>query len=132
MELIEPEGWARPRGYANGVTARGRMVFVSGQIGWNPATGEFETDDFAAQVGVALENVAAVLAAAGAEPQHVVRMTWFVTSRRAYLDAAREVGVRYRAVFGRHFPAMSVVEVSALVEERAQVEIEATAAVPDE
>lgn len=131
MELIEPEGWARPRGYTNGVAARGRMVFVSGQIGWNPATGEFETDDFAAQVGVALENVATVLAAAGAEPRHVVRMTWFVTSRRAYLDAAREIGARYRAVFGRHFPAMSVVEVSALVEERARVEIEATAVVPD-
>lgn len=131
MEVIQPEGWARPRGYANGVAARGRMVFVSGQIGWNPATGEFETDDFAAQVGIALENVAAVLAAAGAEPHHVVRMTWFVTSRRAYLDAVREIGARYRAVYGRHFPAMSVVEVSALVEERARVEIEATAVVPD-
>lgn len=132
MELIQPEGWARPKGYANGVAARGRMVFVSGQIGWNPSTGEFETDDFAAQVGVALENVAAVLVAAGAEPHHVVRMTWFVTSRQAYLDAGREIGARYRGIFGRHFPAMSVVEVSALVEERARVEIEATAVVPDE
>ncbi len=132
MELIQPEGWARPRGYANGVAARGRMVFVAGQIGWNPATGEFETDDFAAQTGIALQNVAAVLRAAGAEPHHVVRMTWFVTSRRAYLRAAREIGERYRAVFGRHFPAMSVVEVSALMEEWAQVEIEATAVVPDE
>ncbi len=129
-EILQPEGWAPAKGYANGVTAGGRIVFVAGQIGWNPQTCAFESDDFVAQAAQALRNIAAVLAAAGAEPRHVVRMTWYVTDRREYLDAGRELGAAYRAVFGRHFPAMSAVIVAGLVEERAKVEIEATAVIP--
>ena len=129
-EILHPAGWAPARGYANGVAAEGWLVFVAGQVGWNPETGEFETDDFAAQAAQALRNVARVLAEAGAEPRHVTRMTWYVTDRREYLDAARELGAAYRAVFGRHYPAMSAVIVAGLVEERAKVEIEATAVVP--
>jgi enamine deaminase RidA (YjgF/YER057c/UK114 family) len=119
-----------PRGYADGIAAEGRLVFASGQIGWDPATGEFASDDFATQAGQALRNLAGVLRAGGAEPAHVVRLTWFVTDRRAYLDSARELGAAYREVFGRHFPAMSVVVVAGLLEERAKVEIEGTAVVP--
>ena len=129
-EVLHPAGWAPARGYANGVAAEGRLVFVAGQVGWNPETGEFETDDFAAQAAQALRNVARVLAEAGAEPRHVARMTWYVTDRREYLDAARELGAAYREMFGRHYPAMSAVIVAGLIEERAKVEIEATAVVP--
>jgi enamine deaminase RidA (YjgF/YER057c/UK114 family) len=131
FEFLQPEGWAPPVGYANGVAARGRMVFVGGQIGWNPETCAFETDDFAAQTAQALRNIAAVLRAAGAEPIHLVRLTWFITDKAAYLDARREIGRAYREILGRHFPAMSVVVVSALLEDRAKVEIEATAVVPE-
>lgn len=131
IQILHPEGWAPPRGYADGTAARGRLVFTAGQIGWNPRTGLFETDDFAAQVDQALRNVAAVLAEAGARPEHVTRLTWYVTSRDAYLVAGRALGEAYRAVFGRHYPAMAVVVVAALLEPRAQVEIEATAVVPD-
>jgi enamine deaminase RidA (YjgF/YER057c/UK114 family) len=130
IQILQPDGWAAPRGYANGTAATGRVVFTAGQIGWNPATGRFETDDFAAQVGQALRNVAAVLAEAGAGPEHVTRLTWYVTSRDAYLGAGRALGEAYRAVFARHYPAMAVVVVAALLEPRAQVEIEATAVVP--
>lgn len=130
--FLSPEGWLPPRGYAHGVEAEGRTVWVAGQIGWDAATGEVVSDGLPAQVGRALENVAAVLREAGAAPEHVVRMTWFVTDRDAYLRAPKEIGAAYRAVFGRHFPAMSVVFVSALVEARARVEIEATAVVPTE
>ena len=129
-EILQPEGWAPAKGYANGVAAEGRMVFVAGQIGWNPRTCAFESDDFVAQAAQALRNVAAVLAAAGAEPHHVVRMTWYLTDRREYLDAGRELGAAYREVFGRHYPAMAAVIVAGLVEERAKVEIEVTAVVP--
>ncbi|HEV7587470.1 MAG TPA: RidA family protein [Longimicrobium sp.] len=129
-EILQPEGWAPAMGYANGVAAEGRMVFVAGQVGWNPETGAFETDDFAAQAGQALRNVARVLAEAGAKPRHVVRMTWYLTDRREYLDSARALGAAYREVFGRHFPAMAAVIVAGLVEERAKVEIEATAVIP--
>jgi len=129
-DILLPEGWAKPSGYANGIAATGRLVFVAGQIGWNPMTGEFETDDFAAQTGQALRNVAAVLAAAGAGPEHVVRMTWYVTDKAAYLASRREIGRAWREVMGRHYPAMAVVVVSALIEDRARVEIEATAVVP--
>jgi enamine deaminase RidA (YjgF/YER057c/UK114 family) len=132
MEILQPDGWAPAKGYANGVAAEGRLVFVAGQVGWNPQTGEFETDDFVAQTAQALRNVARVLAEAGAEPRHVTRMTWYVTSRAEYLARPRELGAAYREVFGRHFPAMSAVIVAALVEERAKVEIEATAVVPNE
>jgi enamine deaminase RidA (YjgF/YER057c/UK114 family) len=129
MEAINPPGWPTPRGYSNGTVAEGRLVFVAGQVGWDPATGQFETDDFAAQVRRALENVRAVLLTAGAGPEHVTRMTWYVTDKREYLARLREVGQAYRDVMGRHFPAMTLVEVKALLEDRARVEIEATAVV---
>lgn len=131
MTLLQPEGWAPARGYANGIAATGRLVFVAGQIGWDPATGAFANDDFVAQTAQALRNIAAVLREAGAEPGHVVRLTWFITDKTAYLAAQREIGRVYREVMGRHFPAMSVVVVSALIEDRAKVEIEATAVVPE-
>ena len=130
MEILLPDGWPRPSGYAHGVAAAGRIVAVAGQIGWAPATSAVETDDFAGQVRQALANVRAVLRATGAEPRHVVRLTWYVTDREAYRASRRAVGEAYREVFGRHYPAMSVVFVSALLEERAKVEIEATAVVP--
>ena len=131
FEILEPAGWARPSGYANGVAARGRQIFVAGQVGWNPATGKFETDDFAAQVEQTLKNVAAVLRQAGAEPRHVTRLTWFITDKAAYLAGRHQIGRAYREVMGRHYPAMSVLVVNALVEDRAKVEIEATAVVPE-
>jgi enamine deaminase RidA (YjgF/YER057c/UK114 family) len=129
-EILHPPGWTPAKGYANGVSAEGRMVFVSGQVGWDPDVGAFESDNFVAQARQALRNVARVLAEAGAEPRHVVRLTWYLTDRREYLDSARTLGMAYREVFGRHFPAMSAVIVAGLVEERAKVEIEATAVVP--
>ena len=130
MEFLQPPGWAVPRGYANGVAARGRVVFVAGQVGWN-AAGVFETDDFVGQVWQALENIVVVLAEAGAQPQHLARMTWYVTDKAEYRVAAREVGQAYRAVIGAHYPAMTLVQVAALLEDRARVEIEATAVIPD-
>jgi enamine deaminase RidA (YjgF/YER057c/UK114 family) len=130
LRFLHPEGWAAPHGYAHGVEAAGRLVFTAGQIGWDPATCRFLTDEFAGQAGQALRNVQGVLRAAGAEPRHVVRLTWYVTDREAYLAAQRELGQAYRAVFGRHFPAMAVVVVAGLLEPRAKVEIEATAVVP--
>ena len=130
MELLQPEGWAPPKGFANGVAASGRLVCVAGQVGWDPATATFATDDFVAQARQALANVVAVVAAAGGGPQHIVRMTWFVTDKRAYQAAAKDLGTAYRGVMGRHFPAMTLVEVKSLLEPRAQVEIEATAVVP--
>ncbi|MDA0182329.1 RidA family protein [Solirubrobacter phytolaccae] len=126
MRRLQPPGWPPPKGYANGIEASGRLVFVAGQIGWDE-TGAFVSDALAAQVEQALRNIVAVLAEAGAGPEHVVRLTWFVTSRDEYLTSVKEIGVAYRAVMGRHFPVMSVVEVSALVEKFAKVEIEATA-----
>jgi enamine deaminase RidA (YjgF/YER057c/UK114 family) len=130
-EILLPEGWAKPIGYANGIVARGRLVFVAGQIGWNPATCEFETDDFAAQTEQTLRNVAAVLREAGAGPEHIARMTWYITDKPAYLAARRDIGRAWREILGRHYPAMAVVVVSALIEDRAKIEIEATAVVPD-
>ena len=128
-EILQPPGWPRPKGYSNGVSARGTLVFTAGQVGWD-AQGNFP-DTLAGQVELALGNVVAVLAEAGAGPEHLVRLTWFITDRRAYLDAQSEIGAAYRRVLGRHYPAMSLVEVSALVESRALVEIEATAVIPD-
>ncbi len=127
-EILQPSGWARARGYANGVAAEGRLVFVAGQIGWD-ADQHFVSDDFAAQTRQALSNVVAVLACAGAKPEHVARMTWYVTSRDEYNAAIAEIGAAYRELMGRHFPAMSVVVVAGLLEPRAKVEIEATAVV---
>ena len=129
MKILQPPGWPRPRGYSNGIAASGTLVFVGGQIGWN-SQGEFESDDLAAQARQALANVVAVLAEAGGRPEHIVRMTWYVTDRGDYLSASKAIGDAYREVIGRHYPAMTAVEVSALVEERAKVEIEATAVVP--
>ncbi len=128
-EVLQPEGWAPPKGYANGIAASGRLVFVAGQVGWN-AEQRFETADFVAQARQALANVAAVVAAAGGRPEHIVRLTWYVLDKREYLDCARALGAAYREVMGRHFPAMTAVEVAGLVEEGARVEIEATAVLP--
>jgi enamine deaminase RidA (YjgF/YER057c/UK114 family) len=130
MRVLQPPGWPRPRGYANGIAARGTMVFVAGQIGWD----EHQTivsDDLTSQLAQALDNTLAVLREAGAGPEHVVRMTWYLTDKRDYLARAHELGEVYRARMGRHYPAMAVVEVSALIEDRAKVEIETTAAIPD-
>jgi enamine deaminase RidA (YjgF/YER057c/UK114 family) len=129
MQILQPPGWPRPRGYANAVTAEGRLVFVAGQIGWD-ATGRVVSDDLVEQVRQTLENTLAVLREAGAVPQHVARMTWYVTDKREYLARAPELGEVYRALMGRHYPAMAVVEVKALIEDRAKVEIETTAVVP--
>lgn len=128
-ELLHPKSWKPARGYANGVAASGRMVFVGGQIGWNEQQ-EFETGDFIEQVAQALRNVVAVLAEAGATPEHLVRLTWFVTSRDEYVSRLKELGAVYREIIGNNYPAMSLVQVVALVERRAKVEIEATAVVP--
>ncbi|RCW67338.1 RidA family protein [Pseudorhodoferax soli] len=130
MKFLQPPDWAPAKGYANGVAARGTLVCVGGQIGWNAAQ-QFESDDFIDQTAQALANVVAVLREAGAGPAHIVRMTWYVTDRAEYLRRQRELGEAYRAHIGRHFPAMSCVEVSALMEARAKVEIEATAVLPD-
>ncbi len=130
MEFLQPANWARPKGYANGVAAKGRMVFVSGMVGWD-ADGVFRTDDFAGQVRQALANIVAVLAEAGARPEHIVRMTWYVTDKREYVAAYSAIGVAYRDLVGRHFPAMTAVEVRALIEDAAKVEIEVTAVVPE-
>jgi len=127
-EILRPPGWTRPRGYANGIAAEGRQVFVSGQIGWDGEQ-RFASDDFAAQTRQALANVVAVLACAGARPEHLVRMTWYVTSRDEYNASLAEIGAAYRELIGRNFPAMSVVIVAGLLEPRAKVEIEATAVV---
>lgn len=129
MEILQPPQWAKPRGYSNGVAASGRMVCVSGMIGWD-GQGVFHTDDFAGQVRQALENIVAVLAEADARPEHIVRMTWYVIDRKEYVAAYKAVGQAYRAVIGAHYPAMTAVQVAGLVEDRARVEIEVTAIVP--
>ena len=129
-EIVQPEGWSAPRGYSNGMRASGAVIAVAGQVGWNPRTGEFESEDFATQCGQALANIASVLAAAGAEPRHVIRLTWFITSAAEYAAAGKSLGAAYRSVFGSHYPAMSVVVVAGLIEPRAKVEIEATAVLP--
>jgi enamine deaminase RidA (YjgF/YER057c/UK114 family) len=129
MEILQPPGWARPRGYSNGVAASGRMVCVSGMIGWD-AEGVFHTDDFAGQVRQALLNIVAVLKEAGAGPEHIVRMTWYVVDKNEYVAAYKEVGAVYREIIGAHYPAMTAVQVAALIEDRARVEIEVTAVAP--
>ena len=129
MKFLQPPNWPRPQGYSNGVAARGTPVFVSGTIGWN-SQGKFDALDFAGQVRQALKNIVEVLADAHAKPEHIARMTWYVLDKNEYLTAAKEIGVAYREVIGRHYPAMSVVEVSGLLEPAARVEIEVTAIVP--
>jgi len=129
MQILQPPGWARPRGYANGVAASGRLVFIAGQIGWDEG-GRFVSDDLVAQTRRALENILTILAEAGGKPEHIARMTWYVVDKRDYQARAAEIGAVYRELMGRHFPAMTAVEVSALIEDRAKVEIEATAVIP--
>lgn len=126
---LQPPGWAPPKGYANGVAARGTLVFVGGQIGWN-AQQQFESDDFIAQTRQTLLNVRAVLEAGGAGPEHLVRLTWYVVDRREYNARLKDLGGVYREVMGKHFPAMACVQVAGLMEERARIEIEATAVIP--
>ena len=130
-KLILPEGWASPRGYSHGLSVSGRVVTIAGQIGWNPETAKFESDDFVDQVRQALSNVVTVLREAHAAPSQIVRLTWFITDREEYLVSRREIGAAYREVIGTYYPPMSIVVVSALLEERAKVEIEATAVVPE-
>ena len=128
-EVIQPPGWPRPRGYANAVAAAGRMLFIAGQIGWD-AEGVIASDDFVAQARQALANVLTLLRTAGAAPEHLVRMTWYVTDRQEYLRRSKELGAAYREILGPVYPAMTAVEVSALIEARAKVEIECTAVIP--
>lgn len=130
MKVLQPAGWSTPRGYSNGIAARGTVVSIAGQIGWN-AQCVFETDDFALQARQALANIVAVLAESGGRPEHLVRMTWYVLDKREYVDAYPAIGAAYRELIGRHFPAMTAVQVVALIEDRARLEIEATAVVPD-
>lgn len=132
LKVLHPAGWAAPSGYSNGIVASGaRHVLLAGQIGWNPSRAVFETDDFAEQVRQTFRNILALLAEAGAEPRHLVRLTWYITDRAAYVSARQEIGRAYRELFGAHYPTMSVIVVAGLLEERAQVEIEATAVVPE-
>jgi enamine deaminase RidA (YjgF/YER057c/UK114 family) len=130
MQFLHPKHWKPAKGFANGVAAAGRQIVVAGQVGWN-AEQRFESDDFVAQVEQALANIVAVLAEADAGPEHIVRLTWYLTDRREYLARLAEVGRAYRRIIGRHFPAMTLVQVAALLEDRAKVEIEATAVVPE-
>lgn len=128
--ILQPEDWAKPIGYANGVSATGRQIFVGGQIGWN-AQCRFETDDFVGQVKQTLENIVAVLAAGGAKPEHITTMTWYFTDKAEYLGNLKGIGQAYREVIGKHFPAMAAMQVVALIEDRAKIEIQATAVVPE-
>ena len=129
IEILQPQAWPRPKGYSNGMMAQGRQVFVAGQVGWD-SEGRFASPALAGQVKKALENILAVLAEADGKPEHIVRLTWYVTSREEYHAELREIGAAYRDVMGKHFPTMSVVQVVALMEKDAKVEIEATAVVP--
>jgi enamine deaminase RidA (YjgF/YER057c/UK114 family) len=127
---LQPEGWLRPSGYSNGVQTQGRQVFIAGQVGWNPSSGKFESAALVDQVAQALRNVLAVLAQAEGRPEHIARMTWYLTNRAEYLAQLKQIGIAYREVMGKHFPAMTAVEVTALIEAQAKVEIEATAVIP--
>lgn len=130
LKVLQPADWKRPRGYANGISAKGRMVFVSGMIGWD-AEGKLGATDFTGQVRQALQNVVTILAEGGAKPEHLVRMNWFVRDKKEYVNSFKEIGTIYREIIGRHYPAMTAVEVSGLLEEGARVEIEATAVIPE-
>jgi len=129
-KIIQPEGWAAPKGYSNGIEARGRQIYVGGQIGWN-AEGRFETHDLVEQTRQTLHNCLAVVRAAGGGPEHIVRMTWYLKDKREYVERLREIGGAYREVMGRHFPTMSAVQVADLIEDEAKIEIEVTAVIPD-
>lgn len=127
--IVQPKGWKRPKGYANGILAEGKMLFVAGQVGWNERE-EFESDDFVKQAEQALKNIVAVLNEGGAKPEHIARMTWYVTSNKEYVDRLAEVGKVYKSIIGPHYPAMSLVQVAGLFEAGAKLEIEATAVIP--
>ena len=129
MQILQPPGWTRPKGFSNGIACKGTLVFIAGQIGWTGA-GEWRTRDFAGQFRQALENILSVLKEAKGRPEHIVRLTWYVLDKREYLDSLRAVGQAYRELMGRHYPAMAVVQVSGLVEDEARLEIEATAVIP--
>ncbi|MBN9080371.1 MAG: enamine deaminase RidA [Rhizobiales bacterium 62-17] len=128
-QILQPDGWKKPIGYANGVLAEGRTIHIGGQIGWN-GNCEFETDDFVGQVRQTLQNIVDILAAGNAKPEHIVSMTWYFTDKREYLANLKGIGAAYRDVIGRHYPAMAGVQVVALIEDRAKIEIQATAVVP--
>lgn len=130
FEVVQPKHWPAPKGYANGIVAQGRQVFIAGQVGWN-AKAEFESDDFVTQVEQALRNIVDVLTAAGCEPRHLVRLNWYVTDKGEYVTRQREIGEVYRRTVGRHFPAMTLLVVAGLLEPRAKVEIEGTAVIAD-
>ena len=130
FHVLQPEGWVPAKGYANGIEARGRLVFVAGMIGWN-AQSQFETDDFVGQCRQAMQNIVATLACAGAGPQHMTRMTWYIKDKKEYLARRRELGKAYQEILGRNYPAMTLIQVVDLLEDRAQVEIEVTAVVSD-
>ncbi len=130
MQILQPPGWARPKGYSNGIAAKGQLVFMGGQVGWNSQE-EFESDDFSAQARQALSNIVAILAEAGGHAEHIVRMTWFIGDKEEYLGCLKDLGAAYREVIGAHFPVMSVIEVKGFIEDGAKLEIEATAVIPD-
>ena len=130
MQTLQPPTWAKPRGFANGIAASGKLVFIAGQVGWTP-DGEWQARDFAGQFRQTLKNIVEVLAQAGGKPQHIVRLTWYVLDKQEYLASLKDVGVAYRAVMGRHFPTMAVVQVGGLIEPEAKLEIEATAVIPE-
>jgi enamine deaminase RidA (YjgF/YER057c/UK114 family) len=130
MKILQPPSWARPRGFSNGVAAKGQMIFVSGMVGWD-AEGKFVSNEFAGQARQALKNIVEVLAEAKAKPEHITRMTWYVIDKAEYLAASKELGAAYREIIGGHYPAMTAVEVAGLIEDQAKVEIEVTAVVPD-
>jgi enamine deaminase RidA (YjgF/YER057c/UK114 family) len=130
MKILQPPSWARPKGFSNGVAAKGQMIFVSGMVGWD-ADGKFVSNEFVGQARQALKNIVEVLAEANAKPEHITRMTWYVTDKREYLAASKELGAVYREIIGGHYPAMTAVEVAGLIEGQAKVEIEVTAVVPD-
>ena len=131
MQILKPPGWARPKGFSNGISAKGTLVFISGQIGWT-GEGKWEAQDFAGQFRQTLKNIIEVLAQAGGRPQHIVRLTWYVLDKNEYLKSLKEVGAHYRELMGKHYPAMAVLQVGGLVEGGARLEIEATAVVPEE
>ncbi len=130
LTFLHPQNWKRPRGYANGIAAKGRIVFLAGQVGWN-AEQKFESDDFVAQARQALANVVTLIAEAGGTVENITRLTWFIVDKTEYLAQLSDLGKAYRSIMGEHFPAMSLVQVAALVEDAARVEIEATAVMPD-
>lgn len=130
FQVLQPAGWVKPSGYSNGIVAAGRQVFIAGQVGWNEQE-EFESDDFVLQTGQTLENIVSVLAEAGGTPENIVRMTWYITDKNEYQRRLKEVGQCYQRIMGRHFPVMAMVQVAALIENRAKVEIEATAVLAD-